>query len=282
VRVAQMVQILTGLPAPPPIEVRQDETPADRADRAAKVTDAAPARAAAAGRSTGPARGAGSPSGGGRVSETVARDIARALEAGDAAIVLAIGATNGSATGRVLENGQMPMNILDDVAASAGGVGRGNVAGLNLGGGAGGVVHPGAMSRGGLPGGDGRADARADEVGHQVAVRKPVGGQASASVQSTSGGTILDAPRVVGSMQAGLRRCYKRALDEDPTARGSLRAVAQIGSNGEVRSAQVSGSGGLPSSMTSCVQRVVQSAQFTLAEGSGGATVVIPMGFLPQ
>ena len=281
VRVAQTVQILKELPPPPLVEVRKDEAPADGAT---KVADTAPTKTTtAAGRNTGPSRGAGNPSPGpgGRVSEAAARDIARALEGSDAAMVLAIGATHGSATGRVLENGQLPMGILDGVAASAGGVGQGNVAGLNLGGNTGGVVRPGAVSRGGLPGGDVHADARAGDLGKQVEVKKPVGGLASASVSSMSGGTITDASRVVGGMQAGLRRCYKRALDEDPTARGSLRVVAQIGPNGEVRSAQVSGSGGMPSSMTSCVQRVVQSAQFTLSEG-GGATLVIPMGFIPQ
>jgi hypothetical protein len=281
VRVAQMVQIIRELPPPPPVEARKEDT---ATDASAKVADAAPVKAApaSAGRSTGPSRGAGTPSAPGRLGEAAARDIARALESSDAAIVLAIGATNGSATGRVLENGQLPMGMLNNLAASAGGVGQGNVAGLNLGGGAGGVVRPGAVSRGGLPGGDGHADANAGDVGRQAEVKKPVGGQARASLESTSGGTILDAPRVVGGMQGGLRRCYKRALDEDPTARGSLRVVATVGSNGEVRSAQPSGGGGLPSSMMSCVQRVVQSAQFTLAEGSSGATVVIPMGFIPQ
>jgi TonB family protein len=82
-------------------------------------------------------------------------------------------------------------------------------------------------------------------------------------------------------MQAGLRLCYKRGLDEDPTMQGSVRVTAQVGPNGEVRSASPSSGGSLSSGVIACVVNRVRSAQFG-APPSGGATVVIPMVFRVQ
>ena len=69
-------------------------------------------------------------------------------------------------------------------------------------------------------------------------------------------------------------------LDEDPNMRGSVRVTATIAPNGEVRGVSPAASG-LSSTMVACVTRVVRGAQFSAPEG-GGATLVIPMTFIPQ
>jgi TonB family protein len=81
-------------------------------------------------------------------------------------------------------------------------------------------------------------------------------------------------------MRGALRACYKRALDEDPNMHGTVRVTASIAPNGEVKSVQPAASG-LSSNMVACVTRVVRGAQFSAPEG-GGATLVIPMTFVPQ
>jgi hypothetical protein len=93
-------------------------------------------------------------------------------------------------------------------------------------------------------------------------------------------GRLPDAPRVIGGLKGLLRACYRRELDTDPTARGTIRVTATVGPNGEVKSVQAA-NGGLSSTMVGCVSRVVHGAQFSAPEG-GSAIVSVPMQFLPQ
>lgn len=273
-RVAQMIEILKEMPAPPPID---QHTSANDDAKSDKSADPAPAKAPSnAGRNVapGPARGSA-----GRMSESRANQIADALRASDDAMILAIGARSDSATGRVLAAGNdVPLGNLNAVAANAAGARPGDFA-LNLRGDGGGTVQPGKGGRGGLPGADTSADARSNDVGKQVEVKKPV---ASARVDppSVSGGRVADAARVIASLKGLFRACYKRALDEDPTMRGTVRLTAQIAPNGDVKSVSAAPSG-LSSSMTSCVTRVMRGAQFSPPEG-GGATLDVPMTFIPQ
>jgi hypothetical protein len=279
-RVASVVEIIHDLPAPPQIEQRHDEAPSPDARSTADATTTK-APSAQGGRVAGARPTHGDAGQGERMSDARMRDIARQLADADGAMVLAIGVrSNKGAAGRVLEGGEVPAGMLDGVAAGAGGVAAGNVAGLHIGGDGGGAVRPGERGRGLGGVADTRADARSGDSGRAVEVKKPVG-NLNLSPPSVMGSDLPDAPRVVAGMQAGLRLCYKRGLEEDPTMQGSVRVTAQVGPNGEVRSAQPSGGGGLSSGVISCVVSRVRSAQFG-QPASGGATVVIPMMFRVQ
>lgn len=109
--------------------------------------------------------------------------------------------------------------------------------------------------------------------------RGPRGGAAIGGA-SVSGGSVGNAGAVVAGMAAGFRRCYQRGLQEDPTMKGSVRITAKIGPSGEVLSASPSASS-LSGTVTSCVAGVVSSRTFSPPEG-GGATIVIPVSFMPQ
>ncbi|MFT3768305.1 MAG: AgmX/PglI C-terminal domain-containing protein [Minicystis sp.] len=271
---ARTVLTIKDLPPAPPLE---HPTPEPVADASAKPTDAAPAPARAnAGHSTAPGPVAhGGPS---RMSETRAHDLQRELASLNDAMLQVIGAQNNGAVGRVLAAGNdAPLGMLDKIAAGPGGARPGDGTGLNLRG-DGGAVRPGVGGRGGLLGGDGHADGHANDVGKVAEVKKPVG-KASVEPPSVSG-NVPDAGRVVAGMRGALRACYKHALDEDPNMRGSVRVTVSVAPNGEVKSAQAANNG-LSSSMIACVTRVVRGAQFSAPEG-GGATLVIPMSFLPQ
>jgi hypothetical protein len=275
-RVAQMVEIVKELSPPPPVEQRAIESPDAKGD---KHVDKAPSKAAGVARRTasaGPSRVGSGPR---RVSESRAHAIASELRAMNDAMIAAIGARTGGATDAVLAAGNdVPLAMLDKVAAGAEGARMGGVPGLDLRGDGGGIVKPGKGGRPGLPA-DVRADARSGDVGKQAAVKKPVG-RARFEPPAIGGGQVPDAGRVVGGMRGLLRACYKRALDEDPTMRGSVRVTAQIAPNGDVSAVSAAASG-LSSSMVSCVKRVVRGAQFGPPVG-GGATVTIPMSFIPQ
>jgi hypothetical protein len=157
---------------------------------------------------------------------------------------------------------------------------QGGVAGLNLRGDGGGVIAPGMVRGGGLPVGDRRADRDTqDRAGTSVEVKKPVA-SAQVSPPVVTGNPVPDAPRVIAGLRGALRNCYKRTLDEDPGARGSVRVTLQITPNGEGRVTQAVPSG-LPQGMVSCVTRVMGGAQFDPPQG-GGATLVVPMSFFPQ
>jgi hypothetical protein len=278
--VQQVIGLLKEIPHPPSVEtsapVESPDAPSTRA------TSAEPSKAAPSGGRPGGGQSGGGRSGGapGRVSDARAAAIAAALQEADAAVVLAIGARGNGAVDRVLQQGDdVSLGMLNHAAASPGGVGAGNVAGLNIGPG-GGVVRPGVASGGGLPGAANRGgDAQARESGTTVAVKKPVP-SASFSPPETSGGVVPDAGRVVGGLRGAMRNCYRHGLEEDMNMRGSARAVLSVGPAGEVRSVQMTSSG-LSSKMSGCLKGVMMGAQFGPPQG-GGATVVVPMSFLPQ
>jgi hypothetical protein len=272
---SQVIETVRQLPPPPPVETATPEQPTDVPAKVAEVAAPKPA-AAPGGKSTtaGPTGG-----GGGKLSNTKAAEIGRELASMDDAMVLRIGAHSNGAIGRVLSGNDVPLGMLDDIGRRPGGVRTDGAVGLNLNGSGGGVVQPGALSRG-LPVGDMRADARSDNAGKAIEVKKPVG-RADIAPPEVPGSDLPDAARTVNGMRAGLRACYKHGLDEDPTMQGSVRITARVGSNGEVTSASPSGGGGLSSSVIACLANRVRGSQFS-PPANGGATVVIPMVFRSQ
>jgi hypothetical protein len=273
-RVLATVQTLRELPAPPPLEVPHAEAASGATDKpsdtAQKTVSARPGGGTAR---PGPSGGGG----GGKLSNERAAAIASALDGMDGAMVLAIGGKGHNAIDRVLEHGENPTGMLDGVAGDASGVRTAGVAGLNMNASPG-VVRPGERPRG-LPGDPGPV-TNVNDSGKQAEVKKPVPSTTVAPPEM-GGGTVPGAGATIGGLKGMLRACYKRTLDEDPTARGTVRVTAKIAPNGDVASTQAANSG-LPAGMVTCVSRVVKGAQFNAPEGGVGAVLVIPMTFIPQ
>lgn len=278
VDVAQLLETVKQLPPPPPVEQPQEVS--DQPTTATTATAEAPKPSSGGGGGKGAAGGPGKGGGGGTMSDARATAIANELAQLDMQMIGALN-SGGSATQGVLGSGDVPMGLLDNAAASGSGVGRGGVAGLNMGGSGGGTVRPGAVGGGGLASiGNTGGSGAPGGVGSATEVKRPVG-NASIGGASVSGGSVANAQAVVARMAAGFRRCYNKGLQEDPNMKGSVRITAKIGPNGEVLSASPSGGGGLSGTVVSCVVARVQSAQFAAPEG-GGATIVIPVSFVAQ
>jgi hypothetical protein len=263
--VAQLLDSIKNLPAPPPVEEPKE------------TADTAPTPQAEAPKTPAPAAKAEA---GGKVSDTRAAQISNELQQLDLQMLGALN-TMGDATQGVLERGDVPMGLFDNAAASSAGASAlGGMAGLNLGD-SGGAVRPGAAGNSLANVGDTQAAAAAASGagGATKTVKGPTG---SANVGGAAvTGNVANAQSVVAGMGAGFRRCYNRGLQTDPTMKGSVRITARIGPNGEVLSASPSGGGGLSGDVIGCVVSRVQSAQFAPPDG-GGATVVIPVSFVSQ
>jgi hypothetical protein len=220
-------------------------------------------------------KGAGSA----RMGDAKASQISSDLERMELAM-LGVLNSDGSATQGVLDRGDVPTGLLDGAGASAAGIGAGGPAGLNMGGGSGGPLRPGATGGGGLGQIGNTGSSGPATAGSTVKVKGPVG-NAQVGGAAVSGGNVANASSVVAGMAAGFRRCYNRGLAENPEMKGSVRITARIGPNGEVLSASPSGGGGLSGGVVSCVAARVSSAQFSPPDG-GGATIVIPVTFVSQ
>jgi hypothetical protein len=272
VNVAQLLESVKQLPPPPPLE-QPKENPDAPVAAATAAAEAPKPGGASPGKGAGPAGGKGS------VSDARASAIANELAQLDMQMLGALN-SSGNATSSVLSSGDVPLGLLEGAAASGSGVGKGGIAGLNMGGTGGGTVRPGAMGGGGLASLGNTEAGSPSTAGSTAKVKGPVG-NAQVGGASVSGGNVANASSVVAGMSAGFRRCYTRGLAEDPSMKGSVRVTARIGPNGEVLSASPSGGGGLSGSVIGCVVARVQSAQFAPPEG-GGATVVIPVTFVSQ
>jgi hypothetical protein len=275
VDVQQLLDSVKQLPPPPPVE-QKNESDVPVSTAAAAVADAPKA-------STGGSKGAGSAgkgSGKGGLTDARASAISNELASLDVQMLGALN-SSGNSTASVLSSGDVPTGLLNGAANSSAGVGRGGIAGLNMGSGAGGAVRPGTAGGGGLASiGNTGAGSNAGATGSAQAVKRPVG-NANVGGAAVSGGSVANASAVVAGMAAGFRRCYNKGLAEDPNMKGSVRITAKIGPNGEVLGASPSGGGGLSGTVISCVTARVSSAQFSPPEG-GGATVVIPVTFVSQ
>ncbi|WP_437775644.1 AgmX/PglI C-terminal domain-containing protein [Sorangium sp. So ce1097] len=275
VDVAQLLESVKQLPAPPAIEQPKENADAPAAT-AAPVAEApkAPSGGGNKGAAAGPAKG-----GSGGMSDARASALTNELAQLDMQMLGALN-SSGNATASVLSSGDVPTGLLENAAASGSGVGKGGVAGLNMGGAGSGTVRPGAAGGGGLASIGNTGTSGPATAGSTQVVKGPVG-NAQVGGAAVSGGSVSNAPSVVAGMTAGFRRCYNKGLQEDPGMKGSVRITAKIGPNGEVMSATPSGGSGLSGTVISCVVARVQSAQFAPPEG-GGATVVIPVTFVSQ
>ena len=267
--VDQLIEQMKNIPRPVVEEPKAEVTDAPATSAAAAVE--APKSADGGGGAKGP--------GGARMGDAKASQISSDLERMELAM-LGVLNSDGSATQGVLNSGDVPTGLLDGAGASAAGIGQGGPNGLNMGGGSGGPIRPGATGGGGLNSIGNTGSSGPATAGSTAKVKGPVGNAQVGGAQ-VSGGNVANASSVVAGMAAGFRRCYNRGLSENPEMKGSVRITARIGPNGEVLSASPSGGGGLSGGVVSCVAARVASAQFAPPEG-GGATVVIPVTFVSQ
>ena len=79
----------------------------------------------------------------------------------------------------------------------------------------------------------------------------------------------------------GARRCYQTGLGVDANQSGKLMLLIRVGPSGEVQSASVTSNTGLSPTVAGCIVSVAQRAKFD-PPGPGGATILVPFGFLKQ
>jgi len=90
-------------------------------------------------------------------------------------------------------------------------------------------------------------------------------------------------PEIVHELQmrgAPVRRCYNRALAIDPTARGKMRVMVVIGSDGRTCDSRVLDSD-LPSTMSDCVLDAYRGRRYP-EPVNGCVKVTVPFGFEPK
>jgi hypothetical protein len=257
---AGLVETLDQLPPPPPPEEKPeeevDEAEEVKAEPKAKPPDPQPTKIPDSG----------------KLNEAQAAALSNELEQLSMATLGAL-SDLGPATEGVLQGSDVPTGALDAAAASNAGVGIGGD--LKLGS-AGGAVRPGQQSS--------LSDIGSTQAGSTASgtVKKVEGPKGSATVSSqVAAGSVDNASRVVSGMRAGFRRCFQRALEQNPDIGGSIRLTLTIGPGGEVSGVSASQSGNLPSTVVSCVKSRARAAQFSPPDG-GSAVVAVPVTFVKQ
>jgi hypothetical protein len=257
---AGLVETLDQLPPPPPPEEKPEEEP-EEVEEAPKEVKPEPAQQA-------PTKIPET----GKLNEAQAAALSNELEQLSMATLGAL-ADLGPATAGVLQGSEVPTGALDAAAASNAGVGIGGD--LKLGS-SGGVVQPGQQSS--------LSDIGTTKAGSTSSgtAKKVEGPKGSASVSSqVSAGSVDNASRIVAGMRAGFRRCFQRALEQNPDIGGSIRLTLTVGPGGEVSGVSASQSGNLPSTVVSCVKSRARAAQFSPPAG-GSAVVEVPVTFVKQ
>jgi hypothetical protein len=183
--------------------------------------------------------------------------------------------SGAGATADVLRSGEVPTGLLDEVAKRDTGVGR---PGLTIA--SGGPLKPGTGGSGLASIGDVRGGG-GDGTGTTVAVRGPRG-TVNTAPPDTKGAPIRNAAAVIASLKGGFRRCYERALAENPDAEGRIDLSLKVGPGGEVQSATATPQGNLPSQVVGCIRGKVMAAQFDPPEGGGVAIVQVPVSLVRQ
>jgi hypothetical protein len=268
VSVANLVDSLKSLPAPPPpeekvVEEKTDEKVEEKVKEEPKNTSA-------------PTNQKSADSG-----QVSAAEKASLMQEAERVMLetLAALSNTGPATEGVLNRSDVAMGALDAAAASDKAVGSGSDP-LGLGRAGGGTLRPGEQG-GGLGGlaSTGRgAGTEGSGAGAKVAGPKAAMPGVSSSV---AGGNISNAAKVVAAMRASFRACYQKGLDQNPDSQGSIKMAIKVGPGGEVTGVTATPSGNLPPGVIDCVTARARRAQFDPPEG-GGATVQVPVTFVKQ
>ena len=269
VSVANLIDSLKSLPAPPPLEEKPTEevekTP-DKAPEKAPEKTAAPSNAPATKGDTG------------KVSAAEKASLIQETERVMLETLAALSST-GPATEGVLSRSDVAMGALDAAAASDKAVGAGSDP-LGLSRGGGGTLRPGEQG-GGLGGlaTTGRSGGT-EGSGAGTKVSGPKAGMPGVS-SSVAGGAITNAARVIAAMRPAFRACFQKGLDQNPDAQGSIRLAIKVGPGGEVSGVSATPSGNLPPGVVDCVTTRAKRAQFDPPEG-GASVVNVPVTFVKQ
>ena len=79
---------------------------------------------------------------------------------------------------------------------------------------------------------------------------------------------------VLASARAGFRRCYQRALAEDPETTGTVTLTLTVGPDGNVAQAASATNGKFTSSLSSCLETRARVLKFAVPSGSSNKLVV--------
>jgi hypothetical protein len=269
VSVANLIDSLKSLPAPPPLEEKPVEDTDKAPDKAPeKVPDKAPST------SNAPATKADA----GKVSAAEKASLIQETERVMLETLAALSST-GPATEGVLSRSDVAMGALDAAAASDKAVGAGSDP-LGLSRGGGGTLRPGEQG-GGLGGlaTTGRSGGT-EGSGAGTKVSGPKAAMPGVS-SSVAGGAISNAARVIAAMRPAFRACFQKGLDQNPDAQGSIRLAIKVGPGGEVSGVSATPSGNLPPGVVDCVTARAKRAQFDAPEG-GASVVNVPVTFVKQ
>lgn len=269
VSVANLVDSLKSLPAPPPPEEKvEEEQPDQKVEEKQKEEP----------KSTAAPSNQRSADSGGKVSAAEKASLMQEAERVMLETLAALSNT-GPATEGVLNRSEVAMGALDAAAASDKAVGSGSDP-LGLGRAGGGTLRPGEQG-GGLGGlaSTGRGTGT-EGSGSGAKVAGPKAAMPGVS-SSVAGGNISNAAKVVAAMRAAFRACYQRGLDQNPDSQGSIKMAIRVGPGGEVTGVSATPSGNLPPSVIDCVTARARRAQFDPPEG-GAATVQVPVTFVKQ
>jgi hypothetical protein len=269
VSVANLIDSLKSLPAPPPLEEKPTEDTEKTPDKTPEKTpDKAPTTNAPATKSDP----------GAKVSAAEKASLIQETERVMLETLAALSST-GPATEGVLSRSDVAMGALDAAAASDKAVGSGSDP-LGLSRGGGGTLRPGEQG-GGLGGlaSTGRgAGTEGSGAGAKVSGPKAAMPGVSSSV---AGGAITNAARVIAAMRPAFRACFQKGLDQNPDAQGSIRLAIRVGPGGEVSGVTATPSGNLPPGVVDCVSTRAKRASFDPPEG-GASVVNVPVTFVKQ
>lgn len=92
---------------------------------------------------------------------------------------------------------------------------------------------------------------------------------------------VVGAAAAVANLGPYFRRCYNRALHDDPTMKGTVRLTGKIGADGTVLHASWGSAAGLSPQLGDCLKRALLAQRFHPPDG-GGATLVVPISLSPS
>jgi outer membrane biosynthesis protein TonB len=204
--------------------------------------------------------------------------VAGLIQEADQARIAILAALNGgpNINGAMKDDNGAPVD-LNSLANRSGGISN-TTGGLNLPGGAGGPIHPGAG--GGLQGLHGGETGGASTSAGTIVKVVPVGDvQYTGSAMSVP---VANAEAVIRSqIHPGAKKCYQRGLESDPTQAGKIVILIKVAPNGEVDSATVQSNSGLSANVASCISAVARRAKFD-PPGASGSQISVPFNFVKQ
>jgi outer membrane biosynthesis protein TonB len=204
--------------------------------------------------------------------------VAGLIQEADQARIAILAALNGgpNINGAMKDDNGAPVD-LNSLANRSGGVSN-TTGGLNLPGGAGGPIRPGAA--GGLQGLHGGETGGASTSAGTIVKVVPVGDvQYTGSAMSVP---VANAEAVIRSqIHPGAKKCYQRGLESDPTQAGKVVILIKVAPSGEVDTATVQSNSGLSPAVANCITSVARRAKFD-APGPSGSQISVPFNFVKQ